>query len=64
MKGQTYSCSNHCYLKTGPMNEYLNSFAIVNETFKVAGAGYYNKILFITKHRNVCDVSVRFIEVR
>ena len=32
--------------------------------FKVAGAGYYNKILFITKHRNVCDVSVNFIKVR
>ena len=25
----------------------------------MAGAGYYNKILFITKHGNVCDVSVR-----
>ena len=31
---------------------------------KVAGAGYYNKILFITKHGNVYDVSVQFLIVR
>ena len=30
-------------------------------TLKVAGASYYNKILFITKHGNVCDVSIQFI---
>ena len=28
---------------------------------KVADAGYYNKILFIAKHRNMRDVSVQFI---
>ena len=30
---------------------------------KVAGAGYYNKILFKTKHGNVCDVSVSLLKL-
>ena len=37
---------------------------LYHDVLKVAGAGYYNKILFITKHGNMCDVSVRFIKVR
>ena len=32
--------------------------------FKAAGAGYYNKILSITKHGNVYDRSVQFLIVR
>ena len=38
----------------------LHHVDVATSFFKVAGAGYYNKI-FITKHGNVCDVSVRFI---
>ena len=42
-------------------NTNKNLYRQLPFNLKVAGPGYYNKILFITKHVNVCDMSIQFI---